>query len=322
MTQTPFPREMRRHVAGFLLDFNHLNQCEEPHLVDHVILSWFDPEYEHPELLGLYHPRKVVIKHKEPTTVDAARRGNMPLMQALRRIADGMSKFRLDVGLQIVNVPTDKTMEAAVAFGHVDHVKWLIGCGGTLLGYYWIMGGRFNKAMFEWILEQKGPPSVSTVITCGNLPLAKKLMSEGHALGVREEEVYYYAGGLAYGKTDVLDWLVANYQYTPQQILEEIVKVDEYDNENPYTGCYSKVGLDWLLANGAVLRERYFMLLFEECELYHEMDDVLEGLQSKRTTGSAVYLLQWLYENGCPISEQYKDLYLLKMLEKYCKRPK
>ncbi len=349
MTIPTLNKDVVRIIAENLLDFYYvydnknkvvIQVCEEPDLIDHVILSWFDPTYEHPELLGLYYPGKV-IKHKKPTLVDAARRGNMPLMKELRYNEKGPSIEKKMDGTIRIHSPGMKheVMAAAIAFGRIDHVAWLRtlhlnvdGCDIPPLPYpidhgdhkSWGSGGRFHKEMIEWIFENHYEPDVDDAIKWGNLPLAKKLMSEGHTSNRIDNywDYNYFEGAISYGKTDVLDMLHADYhdQFPLQDILADLM----CDVPEGYEGTYSKTGLDWLLANGAVLHDYHYDYVFERVDFLvrHSGTIVCDELQRRSTKGrDVVYAMKWLYENGCPISEEHKDHHLVKMLEKYCTRP-
>ncbi len=307
-------KDVVRIIAKYLLDLDHTFKCEEPHLIKHVVRLMEEPTYEHPELLGLYYPGKVV-KGKKPTLKDAARRGNMPLMKELR------SHYIKPIpGLEVVIRPDHSAVNAAVAFGNVDNLVWLMtpfeNTEGGEVPFDWGCLGRFRRKMLDWLGSQEEyrleeSDVVRLGLEWGNLRWAKKFMSRGYPLHDHSIDTRYI---MANGATDVLDWLRVNRQLNPQTVLDQVA-------ERFYFGKYSKAGLDWLLANGAVLRENHFSDL---CSHLFDFNNAYDELKSKVTKHRGmVFALKWLYENGCPISSECKRTHhrIGMILAKYCKRP-
>lgn len=352
------PIEMKVRIAGQMLDCNERDECEESYaLCRHLVRMWSDPDHEHPELIGFYFPGKVV-KGKSPTMSDAARRGNMPMMTKIANKSDRTPNFFPHIAQEIktYKVPSH-VLPHAVMFGHIPYMQWLttttetmIGCALNSLFALGQENNRFNKRLVKWLLHLGDDGIQSSIIRAAlesnDMVLVDYLTVRGYVFDgdiVTDVDLsgrFYRFDGrinlvnvIGNGWTDVLDWVAAHSEYSPQLMVDYLMR-DKWD-EGPLA-LFSEAAFVWFRDNGVVFTDWHFdnvmrPIVVDEYytnETFGPSEPVTFSKQLKKMGTTRMdhgYAVKWLYENGCPINQikyttKYPEAWAWDTLTRLCER--
>lgn len=219
------PEDIRRVIAGFLLDCDQHGVCTaDARAIDDVLELWAgdEPAYS---VLGLLWPG-----HPEANLTAAIRCGNFRLMQYI--VENGRktlgAEFEMPIG----------AVKAALVFGYVPHLEWVLAQGATI-DSDWSYAMDWNENMLTWVMASDAfnkSRCANSALYRGDFAMMTYFIEAGYTLRVSSDRLYEEAFIGAKCGPRMMAWLKERYTVTRPFMRRLILRESSM--------------VDWLFENG------------------------------------------------------------------------